>query len=224
MGAPVSQLHLRQPELDEWRQVADSIVDGLAAKTGLFEQFSGFFGLGICRSCRLCRPFRADGCRARPGKDENTQVVKQADVVALIALLPEEFPGGMARKNFRYYEPRCGHGSSLSPAMHGVAAARIGDAEMALQYFRQSTALDLSDSVVGMGGGVHIAALGANWMVAVLGFAGLAAGSDGLPRSKFAVGLAEDGFFGPSGAAAHSTSESIRWSRWWKPTSKAGSR
>ena len=100
--------------------------------------------------------------------------------MALLALLPEEFPGEMAVKNFRYYEPRCGHGSSLSPAMHGVAAARIGDAEKALHYFRQSAAIDLSDSVVGIGGGVHIAALGANWMVAVLGFAGLAARSDGI--------------------------------------------
>ena len=51
---------------------------------------------------------------------------------------------------------------------------------MALQYFQQSAAIDLSDSVVGIGGGVHIAALGANWMVAVLGFAGLAARSDGI--------------------------------------------
>jgi len=30
-------------------------------------------------------------------------VVKQADVVALIALLPNLFPGSMAETNFRYY-------------------------------------------------------------------------------------------------------------------------
>ena len=42
---------------------------------------------------------------------QRSQVVKQADVVALIALLPEEFPGAMAEANFRYYEPRCAHGS-----------------------------------------------------------------------------------------------------------------
>ncbi|MGC2395200.1 MAG: glycosyl hydrolase family 65 protein [Rhodomicrobium sp.] len=175
-----SKLHLRQPELDEWRQVADSIVDGLAAETGLFEQFSGFFGLEYVNLNDYAgRSVPMDVVLGRE-RTQNTQVVKQADVVALLALLPEEFPGDMASKNFRYYEPRCGHGSSLSPAMHGVAAARIGDAEMALQYFQQSAAIDLSDSVVGIGGGVHIAALGANWMVAVLGIAGLAARSDGI--------------------------------------------
>jgi trehalose/maltose hydrolase-like predicted phosphorylase len=166
--------------LDEWRQVADSIVDGLAAKTGLFEQFSGFFGLEYVNLNDYAgRSVPMDVVLGRE-RTQNTQVVKQADVVALLGLLPEEFPGDLARKNFRYYEPRCGHGSSLSPAMHGVAAARIGDAEMALQYLQQSAAIDLSDSVVGIGGGVHIAALGGNWMVAVLGFAGLAAQSDGI--------------------------------------------
>ena len=175
-----SKLYIRQPELDEWRQVADSIADGLAAKTGLFEQFSGFFGLEyIDLNDYAGRSVPMDVVLGRE-RTRNTQVVKQADVVALLALLPEEFPGDMACKNFRYYEPRCGHGSSLSPSMHGVAAARIGDTEKALQYLRQSAAIDLSDSVVGIGGGVHIAALGGNWMVAVLGFAGLAARSDGI--------------------------------------------
>src|SRR5208337_1519433 len=174
------KLHLRQAELDEWRQVADSIADGLAARTGLFEQFSGFFGLEyIDLNDYAGRSVPLDVVLGRE-RTQKTQVVKQADVVALLALLPEEFPGDMAAKNFRYYEPRCGHGSSLSPSMHGVAAARIGDPEKALQYLRQSAAIDLSDSVVGIGGGVHIAALGGNWMVAVLGFAGLAARGDGI--------------------------------------------
>jgi len=174
------KLHHRQVELDEWRQVADSIADGLAAKTGLFEQFSGFFGLEyVDLNDYAGRSVPLDVVLGRE-RTQKTQVVKQADVVALLALLPEEFPGDMAAKNFRYYEPRCGHGSSLSPSMHGVAAARIGDPEKALQYLRQSAAIDLSDSVVGIGGGVHIAALGGNWMVAVLGFAGLAARGNGI--------------------------------------------
>jgi trehalose/maltose hydrolase-like predicted phosphorylase len=52
---------------------------------------------------------------------QRSQVVKQADVVALTALLPEEFPGASAERNFRRYEPRCAHGSSLSAGMHAVA-------------------------------------------------------------------------------------------------------
>ena len=55
---------------------------------------------------------------------QHSQLIKQADVVALLALLPETFAAGSHTTNFRYYEPRCCHASSLSPAMHGLAAAR----------------------------------------------------------------------------------------------------
>ena len=82
--------------------------------------------------------------------------------------------------NFRYYEPRCSHGSSLSPAMHGLAAARLGDTEMALRFFRQTAAIDLADTHAATDGGVHIAALGGIWMLAVFGFAGVSFRNDDL--------------------------------------------
>jgi trehalose/maltose hydrolase-like predicted phosphorylase len=105
-------------------------------------------------------------------RTQRSQVVKQADVVALIALLPEDFPGPMAATNFRYYEPRCAHGSSLSTAMHALVAARLGDAEMALRYLRRTAALDL-DPDPNSAGGVRIAGLGGLWQAVVLGFGGL---------------------------------------------------
>jgi len=107
-------------------------------------------------------------------------VVKQADVVALLGLLPAEFVGQTGAKNFRYYEPRCGQGSSLSAAMHGLVAARLGDTKMAMGYFRQTAAIDLTDSHVTSAGGVHIAALGGLWQMAVFGFAGLSLEGDGI--------------------------------------------
>ena len=109
-----------------------------------------------------------------------SQVIKQADVVALLALLPDEFAGDTAAKNFEYYEPRCSHGSSLSRAMHGLVAARQGRADMALEFFRLASATDLADTHVAIDGGVHIAALGGTWMTAVLGFAGLSLRPNGI--------------------------------------------
>jgi trehalose/maltose hydrolase-like predicted phosphorylase len=92
--------------------------------------------------------------------------------VALIGLLPEEFPGAMAETNFRHYEPRCAHGSSLSTGIHALVAARLGDAEMALHYLRATAATDF-DLDSNSAGGVHIAGLGALWQAVILGFAGL---------------------------------------------------
>jgi len=113
-------------------------------------------------------------------RTQKSQVIKQADVVALLGLLPEEFVGETGEANFQYYEPRCGHGSSLSRAMHGFVAARLGYSEMALRYFRQTAAIDLADTHVAIDGGIHIAALGGIWLTAVFGFAGLSLQSDGV--------------------------------------------
>jgi len=93
-------------------------------------------------------------------------------VVALLALLPEGFPGAMAETNFRYYEQRCAHGSSLSTGMHALVAARLGHAEMAMSYLREAAATDL-DLDPNSAGGVRIAGLGGLWQAVILGFAGL---------------------------------------------------
>ena len=113
-------------------------------------------------------------------RTQRSKVIKQADVVALLGLLPEEFPGDSGRANFCYYEPRCGHGSSLSGAMHALVAARLGDSNLAKRYFEQAVAIDLADNHTTIAAGLHMAALGGTWLTAVFGFAGLSLRSDGI--------------------------------------------
>jgi trehalose/maltose hydrolase-like predicted phosphorylase len=175
-----SRLGLADAELEQWRNVAEKIETGLDPQTGLFEQFSGYFHLeDIDLKEYAGRSVPMDVVLGRE-RTQKSQVVKQADVVALLALLPEEFPGDSAAKNFRYYSSRCSHGSSLSPAMHGLVAARLGDPAAALGFFRQTAAIDLSTTRVGSAGGIHIAALSGIWMLSVLGLAGLSLRSDGV--------------------------------------------
>ncbi len=64
--------------------------------------------------------------------------------------------------------------------MHGLVAARLGDCEKALDYFRQTADIDLGETHVAIDGGLHIAALGGIWMIAVFGFAGVALRPDGI--------------------------------------------
>jgi len=166
------KLALGDEELADWRDAATKIVTSLDPATGLFEEFSGFHALEpIDLSQYADRTEPIDVVIGRE-RTQRSQVVKQADVVALIALLPEEFPGAMAETNFRHYEPRCAHGSSLSAGMHALVAARLGDAAMALRYLSETAATDL-DFDPNTAGGVRIAGLGAMWQAVVLGFAGL---------------------------------------------------
>ena len=62
----------------------------------------------------------------------------------------------------------------------GSSLPGLGYSEMALRYFRQTAAIDLADTHAAIDGGVHIAALGGIWLMAVFGFAGLSLQSDGL--------------------------------------------
>jgi len=147
-------------------------VTGLDPATGIYEQFAGFNALQPLELTTYAdRKVPIDVVIGRE-LTQRSQVVKQADVVALIALLSEEFPGTTAETNFRHYEPLCAHGSSLSTGMHALVAARLGDAEMALRYLRATAAADL-DPDPNTAGGVHIAGLGALWQAVILGFAGL---------------------------------------------------
>src|SRR5262249_32275486 len=152
-------LGLDDMELVRWRTVAETIVTGWNSPTGLFEQFTGFFGLEeIDLAGHACRTVPLDVVLGRERR-QRSKDSKQADVVTLLGLLPEEFPGDSGRANFRYYEPRCSHGSFLSGAMHGLVTARLGDSNLALQYFQHAVAIDLADNHTTIAGGLHMAAL-----------------------------------------------------------------
>jgi len=114
------RLGLDDTELSQWQSIADTIATGLDPKTGLFEQFAGYFRLEEINLADYAgRSVPMDVVLGRE-RTQLSQVIKQADVVALLGLLPEEFVGDTGISNFHYYEPRCGHGSSLSRAMHGL--------------------------------------------------------------------------------------------------------
>jgi HAD superfamily hydrolase (TIGR01509 family) len=170
-------LALGDQEIVDWRDAVDRIVTGLDPATGLYEEFAGFHALDqFDLAAHAGRTVPIDVVIGRE-RTQRSQVVKQADVVALLALLPDEFPGAAAETNFRHYEPRCGHGSSLSPAMHALVAARLGDTEMALSYLHRIAEFDPDPTVAG---GVRIAGVGGVWQAIVLGFGGVDLGGDTL--------------------------------------------
>jgi len=110
------------------------------------------------------------------------KLIKQADVVLLLALLGERYPRAVQEANFGYYEPLTVHDSSLSPAVHALVAARLGDLDTAGRYLAQATMLDLDfEQGVTAAGGVHIATLGGIWQALVLGFGGMTV-AGGEPR------------------------------------------
>ncbi len=84
------------------------------------------------------------------------QVLKQADVVLAMFLLGNEFSADQKRRNFVYYEPLTTSGSSLSPAVHSIVAAEIGEEEPAMTFFRLSMLMDLADVAENTVDGLHV--------------------------------------------------------------------
>ena len=101
------------------------------------------------------------------------QVIKQADLVLAMLLLPHEFTPDLKRRNFEYYDPLTTGDSSLSACIQSIVAAEIGDLAKADQYASLATLMDLGDVAGNVRDGCHIAAMGGVWLVYVYGFAGL---------------------------------------------------
>ena len=175
-----ARLALTEDEPAAWQRTAAALVTGFHSDTGLFEQFEGYFGLEAVnvidhRGCAT----PIDVCLG-PEQVRRSKAIKQADVVALSALLWDEWPRAIHEANFSYYEPRTAQGSSLSPALHALVAARLGDGAIAQRYLRQAGEIDLANNMGNAAGGVHFAALGGLWQAAVLGVAGVRLREDGI--------------------------------------------
>lgn len=168
-----SSIGLGAEEPAHWQAIAGNLYTGLDETTGLIEQFRGYFDLeDIDLAAFEHRNAPMDVLLGRE-RIRRSQVIKQADVLMLLHLLWDDFSPEVREANFRYYEPRCGHGSSLSPAIHALLAARLGDMPLALRYFQQAMEIDLSDNMGNAAGGIHAGSLGGLWQAVVFGFAGL---------------------------------------------------
>jgi kojibiose phosphorylase len=167
------RLAIEPEEPRRWQRVARDLYTGFDEHTGLFEQFRGYFDLEEVDLAPFApRTAPMDvllGCE----RIRQSKIIKQPDVVMLVHLLWERMSPEVRKANFMYYEPRCGHGSSLSPAIHALVAARLGETELAERYFSQAAEIDLADNMGNAAGGIHAAALGGLWQAAVFGFAGL---------------------------------------------------
>lgn len=178
-----SRLHFGPEEPQRWEELARAMYTGFDPETKLYEQFRGYFQReDLDLSAFTGRRLPMDLLLGRE-RIERTQILKQPDVIMLVYLLWDRIPPGAREANFRYYEPRTGHGSSLSPPIHAAVAARLGETDRALQYFYQTCAIDLSETGSYAARGIHIGALGGLWQAALMGFAGLSVGPEGLSLS-----------------------------------------
>jgi trehalose/maltose hydrolase-like predicted phosphorylase len=176
-----ARLDVDEAEREAWLRVADALVDGLDPMSGLYEQFAGFFRLEplVIADVAPRRPIAADLLLGRE-RTTQAQVLKQADVLMLHHLVPDEVAPGSLLPNLDFYEPRTAHGSSLSPAIHASLLARAGRFREALRALRTAARIDLDDLTTSTASGLHLATMGGLWQALVFGFAGVRPRGDRL--------------------------------------------
>jgi len=164
---------VERAERRSWLDLADALVDGYHPDSGLYEQFAGFFALEplVISEIAPRRPIAAD-LLLSPERVHQAQVVKQADVLMLHHLVPDEVVEGSLAANLAFYEPRTAHSSSLSPGVHAALLARAGRLDEARAALAMTTRIDLDDESGSTASGVHIAAMGSVWQALALGFLG----------------------------------------------------
>jgi trehalose/maltose hydrolase-like predicted phosphorylase len=175
------RLGLRDDERTLWEDVLDRlVVVEPDPSSRVLEQFRGYLDLEDVPPAEVAsRLQHPDEYWGWPnGVAVHTQVLKQADVVQLFVNQPERYERDVIEANLDYYLPRTQHGSSLSRPMHALVAARLGRVAEAYELFLRGATVDLlADSHPSPGGtfigGIHTAACGAAWQVAVLGFGGV---------------------------------------------------
>jgi trehalose/maltose hydrolase-like predicted phosphorylase/beta-phosphoglucomutase-like phosphatase (HAD superfamily) len=163
-----------EAERAAWLRTADALVDGLDPMNGLYEQFAGFFRLEplVIADVAPRRPIAAELLLGRE-RTTAAQVLKQADVLMLHHLVPDEVAPGSLLPNLDFYEPRTAHGSSLSPAIHASLLARAGRFREALRALRIAARIDLDDLTTSTASGLHLATMGGLWQALAYGFAGV---------------------------------------------------
>jgi len=175
------KLGLEEEELARFRDVAAGMYVPHDPDTGLIEQFQGFFRLEDVDLEAYAQ--RRSSFQALLGHEQvqQSQVIKQPDVLMLLFLLRDRYDLRTKRVNWDYYEPRTDHdfGSSLGPPIHAALGAELGLTEKAYEHFLRAAWVDLKDLRGNTGDGIHAASAGGLWQALVFGFGRLKLAPEG---------------------------------------------
>lgn len=168
-------------EIKNWKTISENVylpwmvIDGVSIP----EEFDGYATLQDTelRNEKKRGPQFIDECErysAEKLQNFTSKVIKQADIVLLMSLFPDDFSDEVKRVTFNFYEPRTVHESSLSYGPHAVLAADIGEIDDCADFISRASRYNLDFTpILNYDNGLHLSAYAGAWQGLVEGLAGL---------------------------------------------------
>lgn len=160
-------------ECRQWQEIISRMYLPEDEERGIFVQNDGYMDKVLESTDRIPADERPINQHWSWDRILRSCYIKQSDVLLGLYLYYFNFDTETVRRNFEFYEPMTVHESSLSPHIHAILAARIGEVEKAYRLFMHATRLDLDDYNNEADQGLHITSMPGPWLAIVRGFAGM---------------------------------------------------
>lgn len=160
-------------EIAQWKDIIEKMFYPTDEKLGIFLQQDGYLDKEQVLVKDLPAIDRPLNQKWSWDRILRSCFIKQADVLQGIYFFEEDYDLATIQRNYDFYEPRTVHESSLSPCVHAIIAAKLGDLDRAYEFYLRTSRLDLDDYNNDTEDGLHITSMAGTWLSVVEGFGGM---------------------------------------------------
>ena len=188
-AAIVKKIRFKEAEESEqWQHIIDNMYYPVDEKLGVFLQQDGYLDKELILVKDLPAEDRPLNQKWSWDRILRSCYIKQADVLQGLYFLEDRYDLETIRRNFDFYEPLTVHESSLSPCVHAILAAKLGDEARAYEFYLRTARLDLDDYNNDTEDGCHTTSMAGTWMSVVEGFGGMRVRDNQLQFHPFLPG------------------------------------
>ncbi|NBA77342.1 glycoside hydrolase family 65 protein [Emticicia sp. ODNR4P] len=162
-----------EAEFGKFQHIIDNMYLPEDKELGVYLQQDGFLDKELIQVKDLAASDRPINQKWSWDRILRSCFIKQADVLQGIYFFEDDFDIDTIRRNYDFYEPMTVHESSLSPCVHSIIAAKLGDKPRSYEFYQRSARLDLDDYNNDTEDGLHITSMAGTWMSVIKGFGGM---------------------------------------------------
>lgn len=181
----IKKINFKNDEITTWKNIIQNMYYPYDEKLGIFLQQDGYMDKEQTLVVDLDKKHLPLNQKWSWDRVLRSCFIKQADVLQGIYLFEDEYDTATIRKNYDFYEARTVHESSLSPCIHTILAAKIGNHDKAYEMYLRASRLDLDNYNNDTNDGCHTTSMAGTWMAVVHGFGGLRVRNNKLILAPF---------------------------------------